>query len=127
MPKRKPGRPATGRDPGRTIRLSDELVAKIDRWAVVQTDPPSRSEAIRRLVETGLSHAPQRGRLSHGARTKASTMADEVIDRIADTSAPAKEQEKRKRRLIRGPLEFREMRQDQAEARPKPRKGNNRP
>jgi hypothetical protein len=54
IPKRKPGRPATGNDPVRAIRLSDEFIVKIDRWASKQADTPGRSEAIRRLVELGL-------------------------------------------------------------------------
>jgi hypothetical protein len=52
-PKRR-GRPATGKDPARTIRLSDEFIAKVDSWAGKQDDAPGRSEAIRRLVEIGL-------------------------------------------------------------------------
>jgi len=48
------GRPATGKDPVRAIRLSDEFLEKVDGWAAQQTDRPGRSEAIRRLVEIGL-------------------------------------------------------------------------
>jgi hypothetical protein len=48
------GRPATGHDPSRTFRLSDEFMAALDAWAARQKDTPSRSEAIRRLVEIGL-------------------------------------------------------------------------
>ncbi|WP_283809625.1 ribbon-helix-helix protein, CopG family [Bradyrhizobium manausense] len=48
------GRPATGTDPARTFRLSDEFMARLDEWAAHQPDMPSRSEAIRRLVELGL-------------------------------------------------------------------------
>jgi len=48
------GRPATGKDPVRTMRLSDEFIAKVDAWAGKQDDTPGRSEAIRRLVELGL-------------------------------------------------------------------------
>jgi hypothetical protein len=50
----KGGRPATGRDPVRAIRLSDEFLDNVDYWATQQEDQPSRSEAIRRLVEIGL-------------------------------------------------------------------------
>jgi hypothetical protein len=50
----KGGRPATGRDAVRTMRLSDEFVAKVDSWAKDQDDQPGRTEAIRRLVELGL-------------------------------------------------------------------------
>jgi hypothetical protein len=53
LPKR-PGRPATGKDPVRTFRFSDEFMAGLDEWAARQPDQPSRSEAIRRLVEIAL-------------------------------------------------------------------------
>jgi CspA family cold shock protein len=48
------GRKPTGTDPARTFRLSDEFMGKVDAWATAQEDEPSRSEAIRRLVELGL-------------------------------------------------------------------------
>src|ERR1700730_5721848 len=48
------GRKPTGVDPTRTIRLSDDFIAMVDAWSVRQEDKPSRSEAIRRLVELGL-------------------------------------------------------------------------
>jgi hypothetical protein len=53
IPKRR-GRPATGKSPSRTFRLSDEFIASLDAWATKQVDKPGRSEAIRRLVELGL-------------------------------------------------------------------------
>ena len=52
--RKRPGRPATGQDPVRAIRLSDEFLTEVDRWAARQKDEPGRSEAIRRLVELGL-------------------------------------------------------------------------
>jgi hypothetical protein len=48
------GRKPTGVDPARTIRLSDDFIATVDAWSARQKDKPSRSEAIRRLVEFGL-------------------------------------------------------------------------
>jgi hypothetical protein len=36
------------------MRLSDEFIEKIDAWAKKQDDQPSRTEAMRRLVELGL-------------------------------------------------------------------------
>jgi hypothetical protein len=48
------GRPATGADPVRTFRFSDEFMARLDEWAAHQPDTPSRSEAIRRLVDIAL-------------------------------------------------------------------------
>jgi hypothetical protein len=35
------------------MRLSDEFIATVDAWAARQDDMPSRSEAIRRLVDLG--------------------------------------------------------------------------
>jgi hypothetical protein len=53
------------------------------------------------------------------ARTskKSSEMAGEAIDRLGDKSAPVEEQARRKRRLIKGPPEFREMRGQKPKAR----------
>lgn len=48
------GRPATGNDPVRAFRMSDEFMVRIDAWSADQEDRPSRAEAIRRLVELGL-------------------------------------------------------------------------
>jgi len=45
---RKPGRPATGRDPVLTVRLPLTVRSAIEMWAKQQKDRPSRSEAIRR-------------------------------------------------------------------------------
>jgi hypothetical protein len=52
---KKRGRPATGRDPVSAIRLSPALKSAIASWANQQNDKPSRSEAIRRLIEFALS------------------------------------------------------------------------
>jgi hypothetical protein len=54
LPKKRRGRPATGRDPVTAIRLSQELREKIDAWGEKQDDKPARSESIRRLVQIGL-------------------------------------------------------------------------
>jgi Arc/MetJ-type ribon-helix-helix transcriptional regulator len=47
------GRPATGRDPVSAVRLPVELTAAVEKWA--EDNEANRSEAIRRLVELGLS------------------------------------------------------------------------
>jgi metal-responsive CopG/Arc/MetJ family transcriptional regulator len=36
------------------VRLQDEALKRVDTWASNEKDKPSRPEAIRRLVETGL-------------------------------------------------------------------------
>ncbi|WFU40147.1 hypothetical protein QA640_39035 [Bradyrhizobium sp. CB82] len=53
IPKKR-GRPATGNDPVRSLRMPDELMDRIDTWSANQEDRPSRAESIRRLVELGL-------------------------------------------------------------------------
>jgi hypothetical protein len=59
LPKKKRGRPATGRDPVSAIRLSFGLRSAIESWAKQQDDKPSRSEAIRRLIEIALASKPK--------------------------------------------------------------------
>jgi hypothetical protein len=54
---KKRGRPATGRNPFLTARVPQEAIDAIEAWAVA--NEISRSEAIRRLLELGLS-APKR-------------------------------------------------------------------
>ena len=47
---------------------------------------------------------------SRRARAKAAEMAGEELDRLIDKSVPAEEQATRKRRLLKGPREFRDIR-----------------
>jgi hypothetical protein len=104
------------RDDGMTInvRIKRELLASLDRWIEGLAGAAlSRPEAIRRLVEMGLSHSPNGARLNDAARAHASAMAGAVVDQFTDLMAPTEEQQKRKRKLIHGPGEFREIRQDQ--------------
>ena len=95
------------------LRASPELREAIERWAKKQDDKPKLSEAIRRLVELALASA-----ISVAAQTnekeaaKASNLAGQLIDILADGSAPVEEREKRKRRLLKGPREFRAIRKD---------------
>jgi hypothetical protein len=60
--KRRPGRPATGHDPARSVRLSDDIIDRIAKWAARQDDKPERSEAIRRLLEQALVASPKRAK-----------------------------------------------------------------
>lgn len=53
VPKRKPGRPATGKDPHMAARMPAELIASVEAWAT--KNKITRSEAFRQLVEIGLS------------------------------------------------------------------------
>lgn len=51
---RKRGRPGTGKDPMLTFRAPPAFTAEVEAWAKRQPDNPSRSEALRRLVEIAL-------------------------------------------------------------------------
>ena len=56
--KKTPQTPPTGRHPMRGFRMPADLEAKLDAWIERQPDPkPSRSEAIRRLLEKALDAA----------------------------------------------------------------------
>ena len=57
---KKRGRPATGHDPVLTVRLSPATRVAIETWAKQQADKPSRSEAIRQLVEFALKAKSKR-------------------------------------------------------------------
>jgi len=117
--KRGPGRPATGVRPMIGLRLSDNEIARLDRWAKAQGHP-DRSSAIRALIESGLATAQAR----RSRRATAADMAGQAIDRLADPAAPPKDRAKRKRRLLKGPEEFRDLRGDKPTSR-RPKESNN--
>jgi Arc/MetJ-type ribon-helix-helix transcriptional regulator len=107
-PKRR-GRPATGKDPLVGARLPPNMIREIDQWA--SRNSVSRSEAIRRLVERSLAKET-RFDVKDTEAKRAQELADHTAERIIDKSIPFEEQERRKRALIKGPKEFREMRED---------------
>lgn len=113
--KKKRAAPSSGKGTLIGLRLAPATLARVDRWAASQRDDPSRPEAIRRLVELALGIGQRAG-----ARTKkaaqAAEMASEEIDRLVDPSASDDERQSRKRRLIKGPKEFLDLRRN----RPKP-------
>jgi hypothetical protein len=109
------GRPATGITPMMGFRAEPVIRAAIVRWAEYQPDKPSLSEAIRRLVEIGLAAKPPAKTGSKPGRLlRAQELAARAIDKISDPSAPPEELAQRRRRLTKGPEEFREMRVDRA-------------
>jgi hypothetical protein len=87
-------------------------MAKIDGWAAKQDDTPGRSEAIRRLVALGLSVAKPRATGAHKGASKAKSLAREQIEKLSDRTATDDERQRRRRRLLKGPEEFRDMRTD---------------
>src|SRR5438876_9584301 len=98
--KKKRGRPATGRDPVTAIRLPEELRVRVEAWATTERDRPSRSEAIRRLVEHGLAAVHGTKSSNKKSAAKAAGLAGEMVDYLSDRSVPADLREKRKRRLL---------------------------
>lgn len=106
------GRHRAGRDAVTAVRLPREILGRIDRWRREQ-GTVTRSQAIQRLVEQALGTDPAR-RPTREAAAKASELAGREIDRLVDSSVAAEEQVKRKRRLIKGPPEFRTVRRDPA-------------
>jgi hypothetical protein len=94
------------------LRLHRPQIAALEEWIARQNDKPSRPEAIRRLVEKALARAvPKRPPNKETAR-KASKLAAREIEPLSDKSMPPEEQARRKRALIRGPGEFRDIRND---------------
>jgi hypothetical protein len=115
-PKKRRGRLATGKEPLVGVRLPPELIERIDIWAK-REGAATRSDALRRLVDQSLtatyrSYAAR----SHGGASRARELAVRELDRLGDKSAMIDEQQKRKRRLVKGPEEFRDLRGDQPKA-----------
>src|SRR5207253_11222512 len=96
--KKKRGRPATGRDPVTAIRLPEDLRVRVESWAAKLPDTPSRSEAIRRLVEIGLASVTAAKPSNKKFSAKAAGLAGAMVDYLSDQSAPIDVSEKRKRR-----------------------------
>jgi hypothetical protein len=92
--------------------LPDQFAA-IDAWIKKQKEPDlTRPEAIRRLVELGLTVKARPKQGSRARADKANAMAADQLDHLANESATADEQASRKRRLLKGPEEFRDVRVD---------------
>jgi Arc/MetJ-type ribon-helix-helix transcriptional regulator len=110
--KKSRGRPKKkgGVYPVTAVRLPPALGAEVDKWAVLQADAPTRSEAIRRLVELGLT-VKKKSSPSERQRAALADLAAKAIDSLT-VEAPDDEKASRKRRLLKGPEEFREVRVD---------------
>ena len=110
---------SASRDAAITVRLSRDLLERLDRWIGSQEGALGRSEAVGRLAEMGLNQAgvsSRTGKPGRGAE-QAAGMASDMIDSLADRSATHEHREQRKRRLVKGPGEFREMRKKHDDAR----------
>jgi hypothetical protein len=98
------------------VRMPPDELKALDAWIRTQPPPrPTRAEAIRRLVGQALAGGAQSShKRSKKSAAKAREMAGQAIDRLFRDagSLAVDEREKRKRRLTKGPSEFREIRGD---------------
>ena len=101
-----------GRDAVSSVKFSQELTAAIDAWA--EAHQATRSDAIRQLVELGLSVAPLPGHRSAGDHDPLAieALAERQLSALLDPSLPPDERERRIRRLVDGPPEFSTARRD---------------
>jgi hypothetical protein len=116
------GRPKTGIRPLMGFRADPAIRASIVRWAELQPDKPTLSEAIRRLVEQGLTVKTKAGSrrgdslpnpaTKPSRRSRARELAKDAIEKMGDPAASPEERAQRRRRLTKGPEEFREVRVD---------------
>jgi hypothetical protein len=97
-------------EPFSAIRLAPRLT-EIDKWGEAN-GVTSRSEAIRRLLELGLAASQPLRRRNLESASKALDLAAQELDKLSDPSTSDEERKTRKRRLLRGPKEFRDMRGD---------------
>ena len=103
------GRPST-RDRHVTARMPSTLIAEVEAWAIASN--ANRSDAFRQLVELGLARSKSAGPISAKSAERARQLAAKTIDGLVDAAAPVEETANRKRRLLKGPEEFPEMRVD---------------
>jgi hypothetical protein len=101
------------------FRAAPVLRASIVKWAESQTDMPTLSEATRRLVELGLTVKTASKQPSRAVAHRAKELAAQAIDKMGDPTAHPDEHAQRRRRLTKGPEEFREVRVDRPKAKGK--------
>jgi hypothetical protein len=113
------GRPKRkgGVDPLVSARLPWKLIDQIDEWGA--SAHVVRSEAVRRLVELGLTVRATKPQASHARAERAKELAAEAIDKMGDPAAPPEEHAQRRRRLTKGPEEFSDLRVDRPKAKTK--------
>ena len=114
VPNKRRGPAPTGKGAQIGERWHPNELAAIDDWIAGSNDPTlTRAHAVRRLVALGLNVQPSRAP-GRGQRDRAASMANAQMDRMADASASVDDQASRKRRLLKGPSVFRDVRKDRA-------------
>jgi hypothetical protein len=96
------------------INLQIEPALKAAAEKVAAEDHRSLNDLIEKLLtdyckKRGMASGPSSSRPPTNA-PKAAAMAARTIDNIGDKTLPREEQQQRKRTLIRGPKEFRDIR-----------------
>jgi hypothetical protein len=114
--KKRRGPVPTGKGTLVGVRLQPDRLSAIDAWIAEQNAPMTRPEAIRAMLDAVLVVvAKDPGEKRAGKtlnKTRAAELAAKVVEKIIDPSAPPEERAQRRRRLTKGPQEFREDRVD---------------
>jgi Arc/MetJ-type ribon-helix-helix transcriptional regulator len=121
IPRKKRGPPATGKGEPVVVRMHPPMLAGLDDWIAKQKQPfPSRPEAVRRLIELGLTvRTPAKLVSKRGRNLRAHELASNTIEKMIDPAASPEERVQRRRRLTKGPSEFRDHRIDLPKAKGK--------
>ncbi len=96
----------------KVIGFNNTMLEAVEKWRAKQKPIPTVSDAIRRLVEIGIGSTKIARRAMKDGAPTARDLAAVQIDRLVDSSAHPEEQATRKRRLLKGPEEFRDVRVD---------------
>jgi hypothetical protein len=87
--------------------------------AAIRMISQAAPEAIRRLVEIGLTVRAKEKQTTAATADRAKELASKAIDSLTAGAPNNDEKASRKRRLIKGPEEFREVRVDRPKAKGK--------
>jgi hypothetical protein len=108
--KKRRGPAPTGKGTLVGVRLQPDRLSAVDAWIAKQNAPMSRPEAIRAMLDAVLvivSNDPSEKPKAGKQAARASEMAAQTIERKLDP-VPEEERAQRRRRLTKGPPEFRE-------------------
>jgi hypothetical protein len=120
--KKRRGPAPTGKGTLVGVRLQPDRLAAVDAWIAKQNTTMTRPEAIRSMLDAVLvivSNHPGEKPEARKPAVRASEMASQTIERKLDPAVPEEERAQRRRRLTKGPSEFREQRVDLPKAKGK--------
>jgi hypothetical protein len=110
--KKRRGPAPTGKGTLIGVRIQPDQLKTLDNWIAKQREHRSRPEAIREILERALKLDQPWQVGPHKGASKARELARTELDRLGDASVTEEERHSRKRRILKGPEEFREMRED---------------